>query len=275
MNALQAIAFANELEKDAAVPGILSRLWGSHLARSAVGAGLGAGVGALASPEDRLRGAILGAGAGGLGGVAAPLATRAGRKGAGEAIGRWFKAQKHGLTGKGKLPISPKIKGKELKKIRAAEKAGLTSLPGIYRAMKQPGGVKKTIGAAWRHAGPMGKVMALGDVALGVPHIMDPTTQEGYGQKILGTLGSAGGYMLGGRLPFLGNVLLGSGAGMLAGQLGKGVDVLTGHKARLKRRQQQQGLVSESLGRPTTRFAAQQAEAVVPQVGRLLRQEQM
>ena len=274
MNALQTFAFADELEKDAVAPGVLSRLWGSHLARSAVGAGLGAGAGALASPEDRLRGAILGAGAGGLGGVAAPLVTRAGRKGAGEAVGRWVKAQKYALTGKGKLPISPKIKGKELKKIREAERAGITSLPGIYRSMRQPGGVRKTLGAAWRHAGPMGKVMAVGDVALGVPHIMDPTTQEGYGQKVLGTLGSAGGYMLGSRLPFLGNILLGSGAGYLAGQLGRGADVLTGHKARL-RRKQEQGMVSGALHRPSTRFAAQRAEAMVPQVGRLLHQEQM
>jgi hypothetical protein len=272
MNALQVIAFSDELEKDAAVPGLLSRLWGSHLARSAVGAGVGAGAGALASPEDRLRGAVLGASLGGLGGLVSPLATAAGRKGAWEATKRWGQAQKHALTGRGKMPVSPKMKKKDVAELRKAEKAGLTSLPGLYRGLRKDW--RGTLGSAWRHAGPMGKVMAAGDIAMGVPHVMDPTTQEGYAQKVLGTLGSAGGYMLGGRMPFLGNILLGSGAGLAAGQLGKGIDILTGHKGRLKRRQEE-GVVSSHLHRPTTRFAAQQAEAVVPQVGRLLRQERM
>ena len=127
MNPIQAAAFIDELEKQGA-PAILNRLWGSGIGRSLVGAGAGAGVGAL-TDEDAARGAIRGGLLGGALGLSSPLVTSAGRKRAGEGFKRFYQAQKHGLTGRGRMP-APKSKGRgplSSDQIRhhQAEKAGL------------------------------------------------------------------------------------------------------------------------------------------------------
>lgn len=228
MNTDLMIAFVDELEKDAAAPQLLRRLWQSGLGRAGAGAAVGAGTGALLNPEDRARGALMGAGIGAGAGYGAVLATKAGRQKAKEGLKRFFKAQYHGVTGRGKMPRAPGLKGKELAEAQAAEKAGLTSIPGMVKGLvTKP---RATLGEAWRQSGKMGKAMGALDVATGVPRIFDPTTQEGTGEKALGTLGSAGGYFLGGRMPFLGSMLFAAGTGALGKRLGRGIDVVTGHK---------------------------------------------
>lgn len=225
MNALQALAFVNELKKEAAVPALLSRLWRSGLGRAGVGSAIGAGAGALAS-ENPLQGAILGAGLGAGAGYGAALATKAGRQQAKEALKRFYKAQFHGITGMGKIP-TPK-KPKELASLRKAESLGLTSIPGVVKGLyKRPG---ETLRGAWQQSGTLGKTMTGLALALNAPGIVNANTPEGYGEKVLGTLGSTGGYLLGGRMPLVSSMLLASGTGAIGKRLGRGIDYLTGHK---------------------------------------------
>lgn len=223
MNAHLIASFADELEKDAAVPKLLQRLWHSGAGRALAGGAAGAAGGALASPEDRLRGALLGGALGAGGGYVAPLLTRAGRKKAWEHTKYLGSKTKHELTGVGKAPIDPSLKGrakkKALKELGDVQRLGLTSIPGTVKGMATK--PLQTLKGAWQHAGWPGKAMAGVDIATGVPHIMDPTTQEGVGEKALGTLGSTTGYLLGGRMGMLGSSVLGGGLGYLGGRVGR------------------------------------------------------
>jgi hypothetical protein len=63
--------------------------------------------------------------------------------------------------------------------------------------------------------------MAAGDLAMSIPHIRDPNTEAGTGEKVLSTLGRSTGYLLGGRMGMLGSTALGSGLGYLGGKAGK------------------------------------------------------
>ena len=229
MKLIQAQAFVDELSKEAAMPGLLRNLWSSGLGRAGAGAALGAGAGALANPEDRLRGALLGGTAGAVGGLAAPLATSAGRRGALDAIKLTGKAQWHGITRRGRMPLGG-IKDKaERVAMRKAEKAGITSLPGMVKGLagKNRG---KVLGEAWRQSGRMGKVMGAADLAMSAPHIMNQNTEAGTGEKVLSTLGSSGGYLFGSRMPLVGSMLFAGGAGTIGKYLGKGVDKVRGYK---------------------------------------------
>jgi len=231
MNIRQAVAFVDELGKTAAVPGILKSLWGSGIGRSAAGAALGAGTGALAAgPDDRLRGALLGGAAGGALGFASPLVTSAGRQKAKDWISRTGKNQWHSATGRGRMQVAPGTSAADLASLRKAEEAGLTSLPGTVKGLlgKNRG---KVLGEAWRQSGNMGKVMAAGDIAMSAPRILDKNTSEGTGEKALSTLGSSGAYFLGGKMPMVGNMLMAAGAGTVGKYLGRGIDRITGHKA--------------------------------------------
>ena len=69
-------------------------------------------------------------------------------------------------------------------------------------------------------------------LALDAPRIIDPNTPEGYGEKALGSLGSAGGYFLTGRMPIVGSMLLSNATGEIGKRLGRGIDYLTGSKKR-------------------------------------------
>ncbi|MCK4306553.1 MAG: hypothetical protein KAY24_20085 [Candidatus Eisenbacteria sp.] len=274
MNALVAEAFADELEKISAVPlSLMGRVgravWNRGAGRVAVGAAPGAAVGYAAAPEDqRVQGAILGGAVGAAGGFASPLATRAGRKAFGEWGRRAVQSQKHQLLGKGNMPIKPGASAEEIAKVTAAQKAGLTSIPGLAKGMyRRPGG---TLREAWRHAGKMGKVMAVGDVALGARAVADPTTEAGIGEKALGTVGTAGGYLLASRLGFVPSMLVGGGLGKLTGMAGRGVDVLTGERGRkLKRKTKKK--TEEAIGlarRPSTQYLTEHALRAIPEQAR-------
>lgn len=282
MKASVVAAFVNELEKDAQVPQILGKLWRSGLGRAAVGAVPGAAIGAAADPESAARGAILGGLGGATLGYASPLATAAGRKGAWEAIKRWGGAQKHAITGRGSVPIGPKMKPSEVQALREAERAGITSIPGIAKGLVTS--PWQTLKSGWQHAGGAGKLLAAGDVALSAPHILDPKTQEGTAEKALGTLGSAGGYMLASRMPLLGSLAVGSGLGWLTGKAGKGIDVLRGKgKKKEQAEKGQTGKLEEASvtpasalkswtpslpSRPTTGYLREQAVGrLAPAVG--------
>lgn len=281
-----AAAFADELEKRGA-PAILSRLsrlrslipgsgkelagrvWRSLPARAAAGGAGGAALGAATAEEGQgltgaIRGGLLGAG----GAAAAPLLTRAGRQRAKGSLVRFGQAQKHALTGKGKLPVSPSVKGKDLERIRAAEAAGLTSIPGAVRGLvTKPG---KTLKKAWQTESGLGKAMAAGDVALSAPRILDPTTEAGVGEKALGTLGSAGGYLVGSRMPLVGNLLFASGTGALGKYLGRGVDVITGSGRKGgKKLRVGHGATTKAALRAVPQVG-QVAKAIHPQVGQLV-----
>jgi hypothetical protein len=168
---------------------------------------------------------------------------------------------KHEITGRGEVPIRPGMKPKEITSLREQQRLGLTSVPGAVRGLAtRP---LQTVKGAWRHAGPLGKVMAVGDIALGAPRVLDPTTAEGTAEKALGTLGTAGGYLLGGRMGLLPSVALGSGMGYLGGKAGK---LFGGKKSKKK-----DEAVSEQVpGRPTSVLARRQLTEAVPEVGRLV-----
>jgi hypothetical protein len=228
MNAAQARAFSDELSKSAAAPELLRRIWNSSLGRSLAGGAAGAGAGALTSPEDPRGGALRGALLGGLGGFSAPIVTRAGRQKAREAVGRFGKAQWHGLTGRGSVPVKPGMKPKEVAELARAEKAGLTSVPGLVKGLVGKDR-KKVLQEAWKQSGKMGKLMGAADIAMTIPTVRDPNVEGGEAEKALRGLGSAGGYFLGSRMPLVGSMLFASGTGALGKYLGRGVDKLRGY----------------------------------------------
>lgn len=238
MNPITALAMARELSKSAAAPALMTRLWHSGAARSLGGAAIGGGAGyALGGgdsdvpPEQQagarrasaIRGALLGA----AGGYASPLLTAGGRQRAAEGAKKFYQREKHGLIG-GKPPkhLTAGLKGKELLDARAAQKAGLTSIPGIVRGMATKPG--STLRSAWQQAGTLGKVMSAADLAMGAKDVFDPTVPGGKAEKAGRLLGSSGGYLLGGRLPFLGSMAFAAGTGALGKYVGRGVDKLTG-----------------------------------------------
>ena len=285
MNAFQISAFADELEKSAAMPQLLHNLWrsgaaraaikgaaGSGAARAAIGGAMGAGTGALADPENRLRGAILGGALGAGGGYAAPLLTRAGRQKAVQSLKHLGKKTKYEVTGRGNVPIPAGISEKAKQEILDLDRAGLLSVPGIAKGLaKNP---LQTIKGAWKNSGRMGKAMAVGEVGLSAPNIMNRNTQEGFGEKALGTLGSTGGYLLGGRMGVLGSMAMGSGLGALGGAAGK---VFGGGKKAVP--VPNQGMAAHAMDvvgravpdRPSSVFARQMLSQAVPNVGQLVR----
>jgi len=279
MNALITKAFADELEKvSARIPlSFLGRsgraLVQSGAGRAALGALPGAAIGYYTAPEDqRVQRAILGGTIGAVGGFASPLATRAGRQATKDWGRRWAATQKHQFTGRGRMPISPKASPKEIAAIRGAEKAGLTSLPGLAKGLRHKPG--QTLREAWRHAGGMGKALAIGDVALTARDVADPTTETGVGEKALGGVGTAGGYLLASRMGLVPAMLVGSLGSRALGTLGRGVDVLTGERGRKQKAKQQQQIqqarqmaarrqvvpseIPAPPGRPSTRYIREQ-----------------
>jgi hypothetical protein len=94
---------------------------------------------------------------------------------------------------------------------------------------------------------------------------MDPTTQEGTGEKALGTLGSAGGYLVGGRMGLLGSAALGTGLGYLGGKAGK---IFGGGKKAPA--EAEASPLAALPSRPATVFARRQVAQAVPEVGRLV-----
>lgn len=224
MKATLISAFADELEKDAAVPKLLQSLWRSGAGRAIAGGAVGAAGGAAADSDNRLRGALMGGLLGAGGGYAAPLVTRAGRKQALEGLKFRGAKLKHEITGRGRAPVKGAKTGQgydpvKAQEIRKLEALGLTSVPGAIKGMATK--PLQTLKGAWKHSGGLGKAMAVGDVAMGVPHVLDASTQAGTGEKALGTLGSSAGYLLGGRMGMLGSMALGSGLGFLGGRAGR------------------------------------------------------
>jgi len=264
MNAALIASFADELEKDAVAPKLLQSLWRSGAGRALAGGAVGAAGGAAVDSENRLRGALTGGLLGAGGGYAAPLATAAGRKGAKRAIKHWGAKTKHEITGRGMAPIRHGATKAEAQEIRKLQKAGLTSIPGALKGLATK--PLQTMKGAWQHSGGLGKAMAVGDVAMGVPHIADQSTQAGIGEKTLGTLGSAGGYLLGGRMGMLGSMALGSGLGFLGGRAGR----LVGGGEKSAPAQSSAGQLMDATARPSTVFAKQHLKQAVPEVGRLV-----
>ena len=235
-------AFHDEMRK-LAVAGALSRLWGSHLARTGAGAAVGAGTGALADSDNRVRGAFLGGLAGAGLGAAAPLATRAGRAGAWGATKKWGKHQRYSITGKGtdqrKLALQeavrkagdPKaLKGakKELDRYNIAAREGLTSVPGIYRAVKA--NPLKAVKAGWQSESLPGKAMMVGFTGLEGANVADSSTPEGTAEKAMGMAVGTPAWLLGSRLGFVPGMLGMMGSYAAGGALGKQIDKLRGHK---------------------------------------------
>lgn len=260
MNATLISSFVDELEKDAVAPKLLQSLWRSGLGRSLVGGAAGAGVGALATPEDRLRGAILGGGAGALGGYASPLLTRAGRKKAWEALKFKGRKAKHELTGRGHAPVAPGAGPAEVAKVRELEQLGLTNIPGTVKGMvTHP---LSTLKGAWRHSDWAGRGLAGTDLAVAAPAMLDPSSPVGAAETGIGALGSSTGYLLGGRMGLLGSLGLGTGLGYLGSRAGR---LLGGTKAPQE---------AQALGRPTVQAARRTVAPIVgqsvPTAGRLI-----
>ena len=138
--------------------------------------------------------------------------------------------------------------------MREAEAAGLTSVPGLVKGLiKRP---KETLKKGIQHAGTGGKLMAGADIAMSAPHIADPSTQAGTGEKALETLGSTGGYLIGSRLPLLGSLLFASGTGAVGRYLGRGLDKLRGHTP-------PSGAVQEQIPVPIGRAGREQRQLAV------------
>ena len=262
MNAAQARAFSQELSKIAVAPAILSKLWRSGLGRAGAGAAVGAGTGALADPENRMRGALLGGAGGAALGYASPLVTSAGRKRALEATKNFGKAQWHGVTGRGRMPIPKGAATKERAAMAKAHKTGITSVPGMVKGLFGKDR-KEVLREAWRQSGRAGKLMGAADVAMTIPHVMDPNTRAGAGEKTLEGIGSAGGYLMSSRMPLLGSALFAAGTGTVGKYLGRGVDKIRGYKPPKKAKDQDR---LPGLG-PKAQYLAKEAPGVRRLIG--------
>lgn len=219
MNAYLISAFADELEKNAAVPQILQSLWRSGTGRALAGGAVGAAGGAAADPENRLRGALAGGLLGAGAGYAAPLATAKGRSQAWQWMKHKGQKAKYELTGRGKAPIAPTATKAEAQETRALERMGLLSVPGALKGLATK--PLQTMKGAWQHAGGLGKALTVADVATTIPTLTDPNAPGSVAEKGLGALGRSTGYLLGGRMGLLGQTVLGGGLGLAGGRVGR------------------------------------------------------
>lgn len=235
----------------AGVEAAQSGLAGQYGRQMVVGAGLGGIGGAALDEENRLRGALVGAGLGGGLMGARALATKGGR----EAAKKGVKRQLYYLTGKGapdveeakrlgilKKPTraefidpkkirTPEDKRKYLKALKSyreesrAFRKGLLTVPGAAHGLiTSP---VQTLKSGWRRGGLMGKGFAgLGayETARGFADKPEPGG-PGRFEKGMRGLGSTVGWLVAPPAMIAGQVV-GGGAGALAGQLGKGVDIL-------------------------------------------------
>lgn len=228
---------ADELSKSAVAPGIMGRLWHSGLARGAGGAAIGGATGyglggGTGDPEldraGRRAGAIRGALLGAAGGYAAPLVTREGRAKALQGAKDMYAGERHGLLGRGELrPASSRAGQMNAYFVEHGKDApDLFSVPGIAKGIVQKPGA--TLRNAWNEGGPLGKAMAVGDLAMGARDVVSPDVPGGKAEKAGRLLGSSGGMLLGGKLPFLGGMLFSTATGAVGKHLGRAVDKITG-----------------------------------------------
>jgi len=264
MRMATALAFRDELEKQALLGSATSALWKSSLGRTAAGSAVGAGVGALTSPDDRkggaIRGGLLGAGAG----LAAPLLTRSGRAGAGKWASGVYQQQKYAITGKGVNPAERKLADavskakaapleepgrmarlrgrssgdvraagiasaeKEQGRYLAANKAGLTNVPGLYRAVKSDPAA--TLKAGWKSMGGLDKAMIVGFTGMEGANLVNKNTEEGAGEKAGRMAVGTPAWMLTSRMGFVPAMVGMMGGSALGGYAGRGIDKLRGYK---------------------------------------------
>lgn len=240
--------------------GALSREMKGRYGRQVfLGAGLGAGSGALVAdpdePGSRLRGAIKGGLIGGGLAGGAVLSSKAGRQAASKGIGNFYQRQRYSLTGKGlggtdaerlskarKIGLVEKMDPKKFSakdyggagkaaRARAKEEArialqedalrkGYMSAPGVIHGMlTRPGDVMKS---GWKRGGTMGKLFAgMGAVEAGKGIIQKPE-EGGPGrlEKGLRGAGSALGWMVA-PTTLLGGQIIGMGGGYLGGKAGQ------------------------------------------------------
>lgn len=159
--------------------------------------------------------------------------------GAGPAIARRAEAHAAHIAN----PSDPKLlkafqnadKGSEA--ARKAESMGMTSLPGLAKAVKQHGLIPAIqAGAAEQLHGTsnLNKAMTLGVPALGVAHAIatredtDPTA--GRGERIGKTIGGTLGSLAGSPLPMIGGEVVGAVGAGTGKLIGKGIDRLRGVK---------------------------------------------
>lgn len=270
VDAARMSAFVDELEKTASWGDTVRRVAGratSALAGSGpygqrvlYGAGIGALGGGAIDEENRLRGALIGAGLGAGATGTAVLSTEAGRKAAREGAKNLWTRQKYSLTGRGvrdlehakelgivakdpteatirpglinrMLGRTPKdLHERQLAKIKREEEAfhaGLLHAPGLAKGMvTHP---LQTLKSGWQRTGTLGKALTgLGAYETGRGLIQKPEEGgPGRAEKGLRALGSTAGMVLAPPV-FAGGMLVGEGLGQAGKWSGRGIDRLTG-----------------------------------------------
>jgi len=267
VDAARMSAFVDELNKTAGWMGTLGRTAlrtgaamagapGSYGRRLAIGAGVGALGGGAVDEENRLRGALIGAGLGAGATGGAILSTPAGR----EEAKKLVKRQVYSLTGRGvkdleharELGIVAKdpteatlrpglinrVLGRtpkdlheralaQVKREEEAFTAGHLHAPGILKGMvTHP---LQTLKSGWQRSGVLGKAFTgLGAYEAGKGFIKKPEEGgPGRAESGLRALGSTAGMVL--APPVLaGGMLVSEGLGQTGKWLGRGVDRATG-----------------------------------------------
>lgn len=242
MNAYHLLGFRDQLQKEAAVGDWLGRTFRGHYARQlGLGAGLGAvGGGALGAvrpveedvPGGRLQRIVSGARTGALAGLGIAggraLATKGGR----EALGRAAKKQVYELTGKGVPTVEEAQRLKILGATPTASElsafhSGEHTLPGVVHGMLTS--PWQTMKSGWGRAGWVGKGFAgLGAVGA-VKGALEKPEEGGPGraEKALRGAGETVGWLVA-PAGILAGQLVGSGAGAVAGRLGRSIDTAAG-----------------------------------------------
>jgi len=217
----QLVAFKQELNKLAGIGSYVSSFGG----RALIGAGLGAAAGARMSEEgNRFRGGMKGALLGGTVGLGSKLVTRAGRQEAATGLKSFGNAQRYALTGTGPGNVLPAGASPAVQESFAK---GYETIPGLAKGIAtKPLEVLKS---GWKKQETLGKVFT-GLSAVDAGKQMTTATEEGgpgKAERVLGSLGSSAGYLVG-PAGFIPGMVAGSAGGFLGKKSGKLLDRVTG-----------------------------------------------
>ena len=166
--------------------------------------------------------------------LALPLASTVGRMAA--SVGRFGGRQLHSVTGwkpkgdwQGALQMaSHEATGPAQGALRKAEDMGLSSIPGVARAVGKHGLVpvlRAGAEAQWKGVSPGMKALTVGLPAAGLTHAVMAQPAEGSSKEeaVGEQLGGLVGGIAGAPMPIVGSAVLGTGLGLAGKYVGRGV----------------------------------------------------
>lgn len=133
----------------------------------------------------------------------------------------------------GKLQRGEKSLAAEAESVRKSWDTGMTSLPGLARAVGREGPKvlwERGLKPQWQHGGGLGKALLVGTPLMAAPELLKATDEEGRGrvERFGESLGTMGAFTTTPMIPYVGTDILARGVGKAGGLAGKGIDKLIG-----------------------------------------------